>query len=108
MEGRYRERRSRSRHTRSSNDRIGNRRRQTEVHMAREVISRISSWPRRWRVLVSLIIAAVVVAVVMRTVHAVHDLAFELDGNVINDNGVTLGTSDWADLFDATGATNPV
>jgi hypothetical protein len=41
----------------------------------------------------------------MRTVLAVHDLAFELDGNVVNDNGVSLGTSDWADLFDAAGAT---
>jgi len=40
----------------------------------------------------------------MRTAQAVHDLAFELDGNTVNNNGTTNGTSDWNDLFDASGA----
>src|SRR5215475_11931824 len=79
------------------------------LKMAGKVIGQVRRWPRRWRILLSLVLVAGLGMLLMRTVQAVHDLAFELDGNVVNDNGVSLGTSDWADLFDATGATkNPL
>ena len=74
--------------------------------MARTVIGRIGSWPRRWQVLLSLIISVGVGVVFMRTVWAVHDLNFELDGNIVNDGAVSNGLFDWADFFDASG--NPV
>src|SRR5215471_16622564 len=74
--------------------------------MAREVIGRISSWPRKWRIVLSLFIAAVGVGVIMRSVQAVHDLDFELDGNIINDGAASNGLFDWADFFDTSG--NPV
>jgi hypothetical protein len=48
--------------------------------MARMVIGRTGSWPRRWQVLLSLIISVGVGVVFI--VQAVHDLDFELDGNI--------------------------
>jgi hypothetical protein len=74
--------------------------------MARTVIGRIGSWPQRWQVLLSLIISACVAVVFMRTVQAVHDFDFELDGNIVNDWAVSSGLFDWADFFFAWG--NPV
>jgi len=76
--------------------------------MARKVIGRIGSWPRRWRVLFSLVIAAGLGVVLMQTVEAVHDLDFELDGNIINDGAVSVGSFDWTDFFDANGNSVPV
>jgi hypothetical protein len=70
--------------------------------MARKVIGRIESWPRRWRVLLSLVIAVGIGVILIRTVQAVHDLDFELDGNIVHDGTLPF---DWADFFDASGNT---
>src|SRR5262245_49827384 len=67
--------------------------------MARKVIGRLNSWPRRWRVLLTLVLAAGVGFTLMRTVQAVHTLDFELDGNIINDGATVVGNFDWADFF---------
>jgi hypothetical protein len=75
--------------------------------MANRVIGRIGSWPRRWRVLLSLVIAVGIGVMLMRTVQAVHDLDFELDGNIINDGATQNGTVDWADLFNASTVGDP-
>src|SRR5262245_7682739 len=77
--------------------------------MASKVVGRFRSWPPGWRILFSLVMAAGIGVMLIRTVQAVHDLNFELDGNTVNDNGVSLGTSDWNDMFDSAGATkNPL
>jgi len=39
---------------------------------------------------------------------AVHNLAFELDGDVANNQGTSNGTFDWADFFNANGQKAPV
>ena len=70
--------------------------------MARKIIGRIGGWPRRWRVLLSLVIAVGLGVVLIRTVQAVHDLDFELDGNIVHDGTLPF---DWADFFDASGTT---
>ena len=75
--------------------------------MARNVIRRISRWPMRWRVLLSLVVAVGMSVVLMRTVQAVHDLAFELDGDVVNDLTDPFGRVDWADFFTASSGANP-
>src|SRR5262245_58143588 len=76
--------------------------------MARRVIGQLRTWPRGWRGLLSLFIAAGVGVVLIRNVQAVHDLAFELDGNIINDGFVPNGTFDWENFFDANGNSVPV
>ena len=75
--------------------------------MARKVISRIGTWPVRWRVLFSLVVAAGMSVVLIRTVQAVHDLAFELDGDVANDPNDGSGRVDWADFFTASSQAAP-
>jgi hypothetical protein len=76
------------------------------IGMATNVAGPPGSWRRRWAVLLSLGIAVGAVVVFMQTVQAVHDLDFELDGNIVNDGIVSNGLVDWADFFDASG--NPV
>src|SRR5260221_2858102 len=75
------------------------------THMTRLRLGqgRIAGWPRRWRVLLTLVLAAGMGVVLMRTVQAVHDLDFELDGNIVNN-----GLSDWADFFNASGGKLPL
>ena len=75
--------------------------------MARKVIRRISSWPMTWRVLLSLVVAVGMSVVLMRTVQAVHDLAFELDGDVANNPNDGTGKFDWADFFTASSQAAP-
>jgi hypothetical protein len=71
--------------------------------MARKVIGRVRRWPPRWRLLLSVVLAAGMGVMLIRTVHAVHDLDFELDGNIANDGQISNGLFDWADFFDASG-----
>ena len=54
----------------------------------------------KWRVVLSLVVAVGMSVVLIRTVKAVHDLDFELDGNALNGGDRKF---DWADLFDANG-----
>ena len=52
--------------------------------------------------------AVAAAALIAPALMAVHNLAFELDGDVLNNQGTSNGTFDWADFFDANGQKAPV
>jgi hypothetical protein len=70
----------------------------------RNVVDRTKRIPRRWAVLLSLIVIVGAGLLFVRTVLAVHDTgAFELDGNA-TDSVVTPG-DDWENIFNNTSTT---
>ena len=68
------------------------------------------SWPRRWRVLMSLVVIAAVGVTFVQTVLAVHE-DFELDGNTRSGDATTpvgnLPNIDWDQIINANGTAKP-
>jgi hypothetical protein len=69
----------------------------------------ISMSRRRWRRIVPLVAACVLASVFVSSAQAVHDLEFQLDGDVLATTTTTVGgqtqTVDWDSMFTAAGAT---
>ena len=72
------------------------------IGMARNVAGPRGSRRRRWTVLFTLVLAVSGGLFLMQTVLAVHDLEFELDGNV-NPGDPAPGVVDWTDIFNSSG-----
>jgi hypothetical protein len=67
---------------------------------------------RRWRTLIAAIAAVGALGVFAITALAVHDLKFQLDGDVLASTTTNVGGNlqpfDWDSLFDSAGATKPL
>jgi len=71
------------------------------MRFTKQEIGSRGRWRKRWGTLLALVAAAALTGI---AVLAVHDLDFELDGNIAVDPGGSQNV-DWATLFDAAGNT---
>ena len=74
------------------------------IGLARNAVGQRGSTRRRWSLLLSLVTAVSAAMFVKQTVLAVHDLGFELDGDVTAGNAPSPFTgTDWNQIFNANG-----